>query len=934
MIRVFVSSTSRDLTAYRQAVCDAIDHLDGFHSVSMKQFGARDAPIHDFNRARVQECQLFLGIVGHLHGSCPEGSAQSYTELEFAAAVEGELPRLMFLASDDFPLAADLRESDEKNARQGAFRRRVTADRLPAPFSTINHLLSLVIESIRNWERTQGAAAISPRSLPSWAAAIPAAPEPYVAHPFALQPHFTGRATQRRALTDWYVRGAEPVFVLDEMGGMGKSSLAWVWLHEDVLGTALTAPGSGTVAPCGERPEGVLWWSFYHPDSDLDKFLREALVYFSSGRLNPDGVKSSYDRARYLAALLQQRRALVVLDGFERMLNAYGGLGAGYQGDAPARGHADGSACISRDAGRLLGWLTSPKMATRVLITSRLFPRDLHGADGTPLAGCRRRRLEGLEPEDARRFFDASGVHGTRAEVHAVCRAYGHHPLTLRLLCGYVRHHLADPGNLAVALGVDFVERLAHEKPDVLMLAYLALDQPTRDLLSHVAAFRSQVDFTGIQSVSSLTAESLHAAVRELLDRGLLQQDLATGRFDLHPIVRHYAYGRLTDKSSVHRRLTTYFATVAEPAAGEAITIEGLAPVIELFQHLVRSGSYREAEVLYRERLDAPLFSLGGYQEVVACIELILSEGGAPLCSHGMWVDLSISYGYLGFPSRAAQMLAEKALLFSRMEQEGAYYSVVRSQSYFSLALGKLAEADALLSQLSHGGLHPEELAYHHMRRGLLLTYRGDFESARRELAEVQPEPPTSRPAGDSDSDKLTSHLFCYRAIRAEMMGDPELARVCALRASRFALDLRQRVRSTFLLARASCLLADHATAERRRLLSHAEELIGQAMEGCRRSLTVELEIDVLLASSLVAERTGMVSDAVRDASEALAIAARCGYRLRQADAHLQLARLYRAEGKIPTSRQHAAKARERAFCDGPPHCYAVALAQADQLLA
>lgn len=85
--KIFLSSTFRDLAKHRAAVIAAIESLDGYHCVRMENFGARDWEPDAFCRAQVQACDLFIGIVGHLHGSCPPSSAQSYTEREFEAAV-------------------------------------------------------------------------------------------------------------------------------------------------------------------------------------------------------------------------------------------------------------------------------------------------------------------------------------------------------------------------------------------------------------------------------------------------------------------------------------------------------------------------------------------------------------------------------------------------------------------------------------------------------------------------------------------------------------------------------------------------------------------------------------------------------------------------------------------------------------------------------
>ena len=68
-------------------------------------------------------------------------------------------------------------------------------------------------------------------------------------------------------------------------------------------------------------------------------------------------------------------------------------------------------------------------------------------------------------------------------------------------------------------------------------------------------------------------------------------------------------------------------------------------------------------------------------------------------------------------------------------------------------------------------------------------------------------------------------------------------------------------------------------------------------------------------------------------AEEALAIAERCEYRLVQAEIHNFLAGLALAENDRKTAQHHAAVAYERAWCDGPPHCYKPALEQAERML-
>ena len=316
---------------------------------------------------------------------------------------------------------------------------------------------------------------------------------------------------------------------------------------------------------------------------------------------------------RWLLSLLQQRRLLLVLDGFERELRAYAGLSAAYQGNDVDEDRADlYRTCIDPHAAAFLRAVAALPMRSRVLITSRLFPRELDG-----MAGCRPWELRRLDPDDAVAFFHAQGVRGTRAEIQAACQPYGYHPLALRLLAGLIARDPARPGDVAAAAEYDVAEDLAPREHHILTLAYDALRPELRELLSRLAAFRAPVAYDVVEVLSPFKGKrELGRAMRELEDRGLLFREAGTGRYDLHPVVRGYAYDRLADKAGVHGQLRDYFAAVPAPDEDAVQSVEDLAPVIELYHHTVRAGRYDEAFQLLRGRLvPNPLyFRFGAYQ--------------------------------------------------------------------------------------------------------------------------------------------------------------------------------------------------------------------------------------------------------------------------------------------------------------------------------
>jgi hypothetical protein len=77
----------------------------------------------------VAQSDLFVGLIGHLNGSAPEGSVLSFTELEYEEAKRRRKPRLMFIPDERFSMPAGLREPEEAYQRQLRFRQRVGRER-------------------------------------------------------------------------------------------------------------------------------------------------------------------------------------------------------------------------------------------------------------------------------------------------------------------------------------------------------------------------------------------------------------------------------------------------------------------------------------------------------------------------------------------------------------------------------------------------------------------------------------------------------------------------------------------------------------------------------------------------------------------------------------------------------------------------------------
>ncbi|MCP4550220.1 MAG: hypothetical protein GY835_27480 [bacterium] len=809
---------------------------------------------------------------------------------------------------------------------------------------------------------------------------IPLPPTPYFAHPYPLQKNFTGRVPERETLTAWMAGDGPPLLAVVAIGGMGKSALTWAWLQRDVLGRALPGLPDDACAetancrlPEAARPEGVLWWSFYGQATRFDAFLDAALRYVGEGWINLAAIRSIHDKVRALVDLLQQRRVLLVLDGFERALRAYAGMGAAYQGDEVAEDEReDHRACTNPHAGNFLRWAAAVPLRGRVLLTSRLFPRELDD-----LPGCGREDLDALAPADAVTFLRAQGVRrGTRAEIEAACQPYGYHPLALRLLAGVIARDKRMPGDVRAAARYPIVPELKGQaKHHILQVAYDVMEQRKQRILSRFAAFRSPMDYEALLALNPYQAEEpFDAALDELLDRGLLlfdeeaSRERGTSHYDLHPVVRRYAYDRLGDKEGTHIRLRDYFADVPEPERVESV--DDLMPTIELYHHTVGAGGYDEAFRLFRDRLASPLYYRFGAYQLRIELMCILFPNGEPFMPSGeaalpqlsterdqSWTAnaLANSYSLSGWPGRAVQLFELCARLDGRRDDKRNLATDLSNLAYMAqIHIGALAAAEKNLRRSIALCQEIEDEfseAIGHKNLGRLLAYTGAFEEAGRELkASTAYWEQTGNQQGICLDD-------AYRTLRALLMEDADTALEAARQAHEIACSRqneRDRIRAEWLLG-----AAQRARGE----LAQAEPHLEEALRRCRCINLVELEPNILLEMARLryaahrpeeavlgesvmggarsgtgpSTSSGQVSSGqggwLELAHEALDIAERCEYRLVQADCHNFLAQAALDAGDLPRARRHAEIARERAECDGPPHRYEVAFREAERLL-
>ena len=101
------------------------------------------------------------------------------------------------------------------------------------------------------------------------------------------------------------------ILSLIAVGGMGKSALTWNWFNSRLKSR--------------RGWEGAVWWSFYERDAAFETFEARTLAYIE--HKTEDNIRAVYrtrrNRQDALFDHLNRGGYLLVLDGFERALNAY-----------------------------------------------------------------------------------------------------------------------------------------------------------------------------------------------------------------------------------------------------------------------------------------------------------------------------------------------------------------------------------------------------------------------------------------------------------------------------------------------------------------------------------------------------------------------------------------------------------------------------------
>ena len=269
--KVFLSSTSRDLEAYRKLACEVCLRL-GMLPLPMEYFEAMGVGATAGSRRKLDEADLYVGIFAHRYGHVEPSEGRSVTECEFEHAGTRGLDRLCFLAEPGH--AVEHRPQNRAlRARQHAFRGRVEARLIRALFTSPEDFGLKLTQALTAWQRGDAQARLPQPRLESRVVGATSPAERWSFRARAVP--VVGRQYETADLLGWCNTGPPVSWqVLAGPAGCGKSRLA-----QELCLALPQGWHAGFVAP-----DQMFDWSGWQPNAATLLVLDYAGEYPGLGR--------------------------------------------------------------------------------------------------------------------------------------------------------------------------------------------------------------------------------------------------------------------------------------------------------------------------------------------------------------------------------------------------------------------------------------------------------------------------------------------------------------------------------------------------------------------------------------------------------------------------------------------------------------------------
>jgi len=935
---VFISSPTRSVERHFAEAKEACLRL-GLKPLYTEMFAAGDDLGAELEE-RIRNADLFLAILGFDYGHILPGSDVSLVEREIDLGRAHHKEIVVFLMNDEHPITPAMIDRGEPGLKLQELREQLTGTGKINYFHSLRDFRDRMLQALSSFQTR------APEEL-RYEIAIPEPPAPYIAHAYPLLPRtgFVGRRSDLKFLDDWVLDPAAPhahaaVLSIIAIGGMGKSALTWHWFDQHVPENLPDL-------------DGAIWWSFYERDATFESFVARTLAY--TRRTSEDDVRAVYrsaeSRREALYQALQAGRYLIVLDGLERILNAYSQADVSRLADweiAEQTGQLeDSTGHVSTESiGRHYRRLTQEPHAgaflrrlarltrSKILISTRLDVADLRDATSEPLAGTHPYFLGGLDPEDSLELWRTMGLRGSPDRLNATFKSFAYYPLLIRLLAGEVAEFRRRPGDFDAWSdshpGFDpahFDGKLRNLQSHILDFAVRDLDRYAWQVLEYIAAFSEPASYDTLEAL--LVGEGRPMEARDELDdiltgledRGLIGWDRRANRYDMHPVVRGIVLRRSSSEArhTIYEDLRAFFASIRELRIE---SLEDLTPVMEEFNSMVCLGQYETALELYRSTLhDFLRYDFGAYRQAGELLQSLLPDTGGGLWECRSRDDRSYAlcalaemHNLTGRTDESARLLENARSLYEKGEADAILCKILSLLAFNHFEMGSMRRAE----EAALAGIELSRALNEQHYEGVCLFYQLQHLCLRGERAELE------RIGGDSVAylryigQRGSAYSLEYRIALVE--GDYETAREATNR--QFELLESKGGRNDAAVNQGWAAL-------KRGDLEAAQERFVVALSGARESNHLHREIESLNGLATTHLERGRLEEARELTDAALELLSRTRDVIEEADLRNVRARLAIAEDNVELAAHDARAAYKASWCDGPPYAYAEGLEEA-----
>lgn len=564
-LRVFVSATTKDIGSYRAAVKEELLTGDVL-PITQENFSPDFRTLLEFLEFQIARCDAIICLIGSVFGAAPEpigGQPRSYTQIEYDLALKYRKPLYIFIAGESLEPDTLVEESDHAQQLQRAHRGRVMAQGHKwEPFSSHSDIRLKIAQTIRSIHTTGGRGPMRYLHLPE----APA--------------YFVGRQQEMDQLCAALARSSPAIVAVIGLGGQGKTTLVDKVIREQR----------------GFRYASGLWCTAYRGGFTFDMFLDAILTHLLGDAYRKQDTPDVESRIGILVNVLQNRPALIVLDGVERWLVGWNQGAA----DPQEVETAEERSGFFHGFDEFLRQFSGLNNGTHLVLTSRAVPAALEFVEvaNIPVRDERNEdvSLAGLDPDAAVELLTGIGLKGDPGALREIAQSYAYHPMALLVLGSLLKKKYGGQLNRLDKVSPMHPKYKLHE-----LFNEVRANLPGRQAAENVlrAAAHSIVDpALDALAVAMGTPANAMEKVRDSLleqvvvlsDWNLIAWDSENERISLHPLVRSFFVSQTDEEEArlIHRRLSAWYEQM--PIREDASTLEDVSTLILAIRHATRSG--------------------------------------------------------------------------------------------------------------------------------------------------------------------------------------------------------------------------------------------------------------------------------------------------------------------------------------------------------